>query len=168
MDPKGVRWAIKLALETNSKLILSGNVEDEKFFEKDVEPFLNKKIQWFGPITSEQSLNKKEIVKLMQKAKAFLMPINWYEPFGLVMAEAMSCGTPIIGFDQGSVAELVINGKTGFVIPSKDGLKGLAKALSSINTINPHDCRRHIEKNFTVEKMVKGYEEVYQKIINKV
>lgn len=165
MDPKGVRWAIKLARETDNRLILSGNVEDQEFFEKDVKPFLNKKIQWLGPISPEQPLSKKEVAKLMQKAKVFLMTINWYEPFGLVMAEAMSCGTPVIGFDRGSVSELVVNGKTGFVVPSKDGLEGLKKALSSLSSINPQVCREHVEENFTVKKMVDGYEKLYYKII---
>lgn len=166
MDPKGVKWAIKLAQETDSNLILSGNVEDEEFFNNDVKPFLNNKIQWIGPISPEQPLNKEEVVKLMQKAKAFLMTINWPEPFGLVMAEAMSCGTPIIGFDRGSVSELVVDARTGFVVSTKDGLGGLKKAVAKINTIDYQDCRRHVEKNFTIKKMVDGYENIYKKLLN--
>ena len=161
LDPKGVRWAIKLAEETNSNLLLSGNVEDKKFFEKDVKPHLSSKIKWLGPISSEQPLNKKEVAKLMQKAKAFLMTVNWYEPFGLVMAEAQSCGAPIIGFDRGAVSELVVNGKTGFVVKPKQGIVGLKKALKNIDKIKPIDCRKHIEKNFSLEKMVDNYEKVY-------
>ena len=69
----------------------------------------------------------------MQKAKALLMTINWYEPFGLVMAEAMSCGTPVIGFDRGAVSELVVEGKTGFLIPPDKGVKGLKEALGKID-----------------------------------
>lgn len=164
IDPKGVRWAIQLARETNSKLILSGNVEDEEFFKKDVQPFLNKKIQWIGSISAEQPLDKKEVVTLMQNAKAFLMTINWYEPFGLVMAEAMSCGTPVIGFDRGSFSELVVGNKTGFVVPPKSGIEGLKEALSKIETINPLACRKHVEENFTIEKMVANYEKIYQKL----
>lgn len=167
IDPKGVRWAIQLARETNNKLILSGNVEDEEFFKKDVQPFLNKKIQWIGSVSTEQPLNKEEVVELMQNAKAFLMTINWYEPFGLVMAEAMSCGTPVIGFDHGSVSELVIDGKTGFVVPPENGIEGLKKALSQIDTISPLTCQKHVEENFTIRKMVENYEKVYTKILQK-
>ncbi len=165
MDAKGVRWAIKLARETNSKLLLAGNVEDPEFFEKDVKPYLNRKIKWVGPISFEQPLNKKQVAKLMQKAKAFLMTINWYEPFGLVMAEAQSCGTPVIGFDRGAVPELVVNGKTGFVVNPKNGIQGLKKALKNIDKIKPGDCRENVEKKFSLEKMINNYEKTYQEVI---
>jgi len=167
LDPKGVRWAIRLARETNSKLLLSGNVEDIKFFNKDVKPYLSSKIRWIGKISPEQPLSKREVVKLMQKAKAFLMTVNWYEPFGLVMAEAQSCGTPVIGFKRGSVSELVKNGKTGFVVSPKEGIEGLKNALKNIDKINPKDCRENAERNFSLEKMVENYEKTYCKILRK-
>ncbi len=165
MDPKGVKWAIQLARETGSRLLLSGNVEDMEFYNKEVKPNLSDKIQWIGPVSHEQSLTKEQVVNLMQKAKAFLMTINWYEPFGLVMAEAMSCGTPVVGFDRGSVSELVVNGKTGFVVKPQEGIEGLKKAFSQISTINPLDCRKHVEDNFSIEIMVANYEKVYQEIL---
>lgn len=167
MDAKGVRWAIRLARETNSKLLLTGNIEDPEFFKRDVKPYLSRKIKWVTPISFEQPLTKKQVAKLMQKAKVFLMTINWYEPFGLVMAEAQSCGTPVIGFNRGSVSELVVNGKTGFVVKPEEGIKGLKRALKNIDKINPKDCREHIEKKFSLEKMVDNYEKVYEEIINK-
>ena len=168
LDPKGVKWAIKLAQATGEKLVISGNVEDKKFFEKEVKPHLNDKIKWFGPISSEQILTKEQVVGLMQGAKAFLMTINWYEPFGLVMAEAMSCGTPVIGFDRGSVSEIVRDGVTGFVVKPEKKLEGLKEALSKINQINPKDCREHVVNNFSVEKMVENYEKVYKEILKRV
>ncbi len=164
MDPKGVRWAIKLARETNSRLLLSGNVEDMEFFNTEVKPYLNDKIQWIGPVSHELSLSKTEVVKLMQKARAFLMTINWYEPFGLVMAEAGSCGTPVIAFDQGAVPEIIADGQTGFIIPSEQGIDGLKQALSKIDSIKPETCRQHIKTHFSVDKMVDAYSEVYKKI----
>jgi len=167
VDPKGVRWAIRLARETDSKLLLSGNVEDLEFFEKDVKPYLSKKIKWIGPVATEQPLSKKEVAELMQKARAFLMTVNWQEPFGLVMAEAQSCGTPVIGFDRGSVKELVKNGKTGFVVKARTGIRGLNMALKKIDKINPEDCRENVEKNFSLEKMVENYEKTYKEIIRK-
>jgi len=165
IDPKGVQWAIKLAEETNSNLLLSGNIEDKKFFEKDVKPHLSSKIKWIGPVSAEQPLSKKEVVKLIQKAKVFLMTINWYEPFGLVMAEAQSCGTPVIAFDRGSVSELVVQGKTGFVVNPKQGIAGLKMALKNIESINPRNCRTHIEKNFSLEKMINNYEKTFKEIL---
>lgn len=167
MDPKGIKWAIRLAEETNSNLLLSGNVEDNEFFVKEVKPHLSKRIKWVGPVSSEQPLSKKEVVELMQKAKAFLMTINWNEPFGLVMAEAQSCGTPVIGFKRGSVSELVVDAKTGFTVNPKQGIEGLKKALNKIDKIDSYACRKHIEKNFSLEKMVENYEKVYYDILKK-
>lgn len=167
IDPKGVRWAIRLAQKTGQKLLLSGNVEDRDFFEQEVKPHLNERVQWVGSLSSEQPLTKQEVVELMQKAKAFLMTINWYEPFGLVMAEAMSCGTSVIGFDRGAVGELVIDGKTGFVVAAEKGIEGLVEALSHIDTIDPKDCRRQAVENFSVEKMVDNYEKLYSEIIER-
>ncbi|MFH1712952.1 MAG: glycosyltransferase family 4 protein [Candidatus Jacksonbacteria bacterium] len=161
-DAKGVRWAIKLAQATGQKLKMAGNVEDMEFFERDVKPHLNDKIQWIGGVLAEYTLSKKQVVKLMQKARVFLMTISWYEPFGLVMAEAMSCGAPVIAFNRGSVPELVIDGKTGFVVEYKQGVQGLIKALSKINQIDPRACRKHVEENFSLDKMVRNYEKVYQ------
>lgn len=166
-DSKGIKWAIKLAQETDNRLFLSGNVEDMTFFNKDVKPHLNDKIKWIGPVSSEQMLTKEQVVKLMQKARAYLMTINWYEPFGLVMAEVMSCGTPVIGFDRGSVSELVIDGKTGFVVPPENGLAGLKKVLAEIDKIDPKNCREHIINNFSIEKMITNYENLYNEIVDK-
>lgn len=167
IDPKGVRWAIRLAKETGSKLILSGVCEDKNFFETDVKPYLNDKIQWAGEVSGEQSLPTEKVIELMQNAKAFLMTINQQEPFGLVMAEAMSCGTPVIGFNRGSVAEVVVNGKTGLIVNPDEGINGLKQAFGKINSINPEDCREHVLQNFSLEKMVDDYEKVYSRIIGR-
>lgn len=168
MDPKGVKWAIKLAIDTGEKLMLSGNVEDMGFYNQEVKPYLNDKIQWVGPVSSEQKLLKEEVVSLMQKAKAFLMTINWEEPFGLVMAEAMSCGTPIIGFNRGAVSELVRDGVTGFVIDPASGIDGLKRALPNLSKIKYSDCRDHVINNFSLEKMVENYEKVYNEVLGEV
>lgn len=165
IDPKGVRWAIELAKKTNNKLLISGNVEDIKFYERDIKPYLNDKIKWVGPISKELPLDKQQVVNLMQKAKAFLMTINWQEPFGLVMAESMSCGTPVIGFDRGSVSELVVDGKTGYVVDPKQGIEGLKKALDKINVIKSIECRNHIVNNYSINKMVTNYLKCYQDVI---
>ncbi|OGK24314.1 hypothetical protein A3D76_02640, partial [Candidatus Roizmanbacteria bacterium RIFCSPHIGHO2_02_FULL_37_9b] len=165
MDPKGVKWAIKLAKQTNSKLIITGNVEDMDFYNSDVKPYLSEQIAWYGPVSSKQELKQTEIAKLMQNAKAFLMTVNWCEPFGLVMAEAMSCGTPVIGFDRGAVPELIIHGKTGYTVTPEKGIKGLQDALAKINRINPQNCRDHVLKNFSVEKMIENYENLYKEFI---
>ncbi|MBA3723711.1 MAG: glycosyltransferase family 4 protein [Candidatus Levybacteria bacterium] len=165
MDAKGVRSAIQLAEATNRRLILSGNVEDKGFYEQDIKPHLSNKIEWVGEVSSEQPLPKEEVVKLMQKAKVFLMTINWNEPFGLVMAESMSCGTPVIGFDRGAVSEVISDGKTGFVVDPNHGIDGLMTALDKIDAIDSKVCRMHVEKNFSIDSMVTNYESVYKKIL---
>lgn len=165
MDPKGVRWAIKLAQQTGERLYISAPVEDRVFFEKDVKPHLNDKIQFVGEPTQEQSVPLERIISLFQNAKAFLMTLNQHEPFGLVMAEAMSCGTPVIAFDRGSIPEVVVDEKTGFVVPYGQGVEGLKKALSNIRKISSKDCRDHIENNFSIDKMVENYEKTYMEII---
>lgn len=166
MDPKGLRWAIRLAKATNSNLIISGNVEDPEFFEKEVKPHLSRKIKWVGGVSFEQPLSKQQVAGLMQKAKAFLMTSQLEETFGLVMAEAQSCGTPVIAFNKGAAKEIVKNGKTGFVV-KPNNLTELKKALKKIDSIRPKDCRKWIEDNFSLEKMVDNYEKTYKEIIKK-
>lgn len=167
IDPKGVRWAIKLAQETGLRLFISAPVEDRKFFDQDVKPHLNDKIQFVGEPTPEQSVPLEKIISLYQGARAFLMTINQNEPFGLVTAEAGSCGTPVIAFDQGAIPEVMIDGKTGFVVPYETGLDGLKNALGKISSIKPSDCREHIVSNFSIDKMVQNYEQTYLELVNK-
>lgn len=164
IDPKGVRSAIKLAKETGQSLFLLGPCEDKKFFEQDVLPFLNEKIQWVGEVSTEQSVPVEKVVGLIQNAKAFLMTVNQDEPFGLVMAEAGSCGTPVIAFNRGSVAEVIRDGVTGFVVDPSTDVEGLKDSLSKLDTIKREDCRKHIEENFSLDKMVSEYELLYQEL----
>lgn len=172
LDPKGVRWAIELAKKTGEKLLLSGNVEDMDFYNRDVKPYLSEKIQWVGPVSSEQMLKREQVVGLMQGAKAYLMTINWEEPFGLVMVEAMSCGTPVIAFNRGSVPEIVVNGLTGYVTDYSSGIDGLVRTVNTLNALSEEDynqmrfaCRKHIKENFNIEQMVNNYEKLYIRII---
>jgi len=164
IDPKGVSWAIKLSQETNIPLLLGGSIRDMKAFQDTVLPHLNQKIRWIGQQAFDRSLPREKVIELMRNAKAFLMTINWEEPFGLVMAEAMSCGTPVIGFDRGAVAEVVENGKTGFVVDQKKGISGLKEALKHIDEIKPEACRERVEKYFSIEKMINEYEKTYKEI----
>lgn len=173
IDPKGVRVAIKLAQTTGKKLILGGAVEDREFFEKDVKPYLNENIRWVGDVRPEQSLSIEKVVALMQKAKVFLMTVNQPEPFGLVMAEALSCGTPVIGIDRGSVPEIVEDGKTGFVVPAKNENESLIEAVNKIYDLSSKDylemskeARYRVEKTFTVDIMVENYLRLYTRIAN--
>lgn len=172
IDPKGVRFAIQVAQKTGKKLLLGGPCEDKRFFDLDVKPYLNKKIKWIGDVSSEQSLPIEKVVELMQNAKAFLMTINQAEPFGLVIAEAMSCGTPVIAYNRGSVPEIVKDNQTGFIVSPSEGITGLSKAVEQIYSMSDSDyqkmqqaARRRVEDNFSIDQMMINYERTYQNLI---
>ena len=156
---KGMWNAISAAKKSKQKLITAGGAiceTDKKYFES-VKPMIDgKQIKYIGEI----SLKEKN--KLLGNAKALLFPTVWEEPFGLVMIEAMACGTPVIAFNKGSVPEVIKRNKTGFIVKNE---KEMTEAIKKIDKINRADCRKHIEENFTVEKMVDGYERVYEKIM---
>lgn len=157
---KGLDIAVKIAKKINKRLKIVGKLGDEQkdYWNKKIKPYLSKKITYEGMIP------KKEMAHFYQKAEALLMPIQWHEPFGLVMTEAMSCGTPVIGFDRGSVGEVVKNNKTGFIVNNE---KEMIKAVQKIDTIKREDCRTWVEKNFSLEKMVDNYEKLYLKALKK-
>jgi glycosyltransferase involved in cell wall biosynthesis len=101
---------------------------------------------------------------------AMLAPIAWrtpprhYGPFGLSVVEAMACGTPVIAFDRGSMPELIVHGKNGFIVGSLDAA---IKAVSAIGKIDRNHCRQHVEKYFTADRMVEEYVEVYNRILRR-
>ena len=158
---KGLWNAVHNAKISKEKLIIAGNItceSDEKYFQS-IKPMIDgKKIKFIGEV------GPKEKNKLLGGAKAVLFPSIWEEPFGLVMTEAMATGTPVIGFNRGSVSEVIKDGVTGFVV--KDD-KGMIKAMKKIDKIDRGKCRKHVEKYFSVEKMVDGYEKNYLKLIRK-
>ncbi|MDF1498442.1 MAG: glycosyltransferase family 4 protein [Patescibacteria group bacterium] len=158
---KGLQNAVSVAKVLGVNLIIAGNItceSDEKYFQR-IKPMIDgKKIKFIGEV------GPKEKNKLLSGAQAVLFPSIWQEPFGLVMTEAMACGTPVIGFDKGSVSEVIKDGETGFVV--KDD-KAMVKAMKKIDLIDRNKCREHVEKYFTVEKMVDRYERIYRKLIKK-
>ena len=115
-----------------------------------------KQIIYIGEIDSDQK-------RLWYRhAQATLFPIQWGEPFGLVLIESMACGTPLLAFNKGSVPEIVIHGKTGFIV---DSIDEMTEAVKSLNLINHSDCRTHIKDNFSVASMAGKYSELYQQIL---
>lgn len=129
---------------------------------------------------------RSDVIAQYKKSKLFLFPIKWEEPFGLVMLEAMACGTPIVAYARGSIPEVVEDGKTGFLINcsqddvrgnwiiKKTGIEGIKEAIDKIYSMSEDEyqkmrlaCRSHIEKNFSVEKMVNEYKTVYQQIVTR-
>lgn len=161
IDPiKGIKNAIYLAKKLKEKLIFAGQLQPQwiPFFQKEIKPHLSKQIKYIGEISQKQLSN------FYGGAKALLYPIEWEEPFGLVMVEAMACGTPVIVFNRGSAKEVVKDGKTGFVV---ENLKEMEEAIKEINKISRQNCREWVEKNFTKERMVLEYEKIYYNILAK-
>jgi glycosyltransferase involved in cell wall biosynthesis len=157
MSPdKGPHRAIAAAREAGTRLVLAGPVQpgQEQFFAEEVEPHLGSDgIEYVGEAGADDKR------ALYQGARAFLMPIRWQEPFGLVMVEALACGTPVIAFPEGSAPEVVEDGRTGFVVEDEHAM---AAAVDRLGEIDPHDCRRSCEERFSVEAVVAGYEDVYR------
>ena len=155
---KGIENVIRVAKKAKIKLTLAGRLDkvQENYFKNNVKPHLNKNIKFIGEI------GKKEKSSFFGRAKALLYPIEWEEPFGLLMSEAMACGTPVIAFKKGSVPEIVKNNKTGFVVNT---ISEMVKAIKKIDQIDRRECRKHVEENFTVQKMADGYEDAYKKIL---
>ncbi|MBZ9577660.1 glycosyltransferase family 4 protein [Patescibacteria group bacterium] len=159
---KGPHLVIKIAKKLNLKLIIAGFCASQKtidFFNKEIKPHLSKNIKFIGEIKS-----KKEKSELLGKAKALIYPLLWDEPFGIVMIESQACGTPVIAFNRGSVKEVMKNGETGLVVKN---VNEMAQAIKKIDQIDRGKCRKWVEENFTVKKMIDEYEKAYYKIINK-
>ncbi|MCK5320096.1 glycosyltransferase [Candidatus Parcubacteria bacterium] len=154
---KGVEEAILAAKATGQKLIIAGQAADG-YLQKTIKPMLTKNITYFGVADFQEK------IKLFKNAKALLHPHLVPESFGNSMVEAQACGTPVIVYPHGSSSEVVANGRTGFIVKDINGIK---KAIKKINKIKRADCRAFVEKNFTIEKMVDGYEKLYEKVIKK-
>lgn len=167
LDPKGIGNAIAVAEKSGMPLKIVGNCEDRMFFDQIVKPHLNENIQFIGEVSSEQTLSREAMRDLFAGAKAFINPINWEEPFGLVMAEALSCGTPVVAFDRGAVPEIVEDGRVGFVVDRTKGVDGIVAALKRIDTIDRIACREYAAIHFSIKRMVDEYEQIYQKIVLK-
>lgn len=152
---KGPHLAIEVAKRANKPLILAGNVpfEHEAWFQAHIAPHIDgDRVKYIGPVGDTQ---KNE---LLGSAFAFLMPVLWDEPFGIVMAEAMACGTPVIGLDRGAVPEVVLDGVTGFV---RDDLEGLVSAVAAAGNLNRAACRSRVESLYSAEVIADQYIETY-------
>ena len=187
-NDKGQDKAIEVAKKTGSKLIIAGCVQnktkDKEFFadlkksidlivepedysvndnnnyyEKVIKPLLDsdKQIIYVGEISCE---HKKQ---WFAHARATLFPIQWGEPFGLVMIESMACGTPVIAFNKGAVPEIIADGETGFVVDSESDM---VEAVKHIDSIDPRQCRQHVQDNFSITRMADGYGAFYHQVIS--
>jgi glycosyltransferase involved in cell wall biosynthesis len=153
---KGTAEAIDIAKKSGHKLIIAGIIQDECYYKERIEPRLNEQAVYIGHAGPEKRK------KLLGKAIALLHPINFNEPFGLSVAEAMLCGTPVIAFNKGAMPELIRHQKTGFLV---NNVNEAVEAVSRISRINRHDCYRWALSQFSSDKMVEDYLQLYQKIL---
>jgi glycosyltransferase involved in cell wall biosynthesis len=156
---KGPHLAIEIAQRTGRRLIIAGNVppEHQAWFQREVLPHVdNLHIRYIGPVDDAQ----KNV--LLQSAAAFLMPILWEEPFGIVMAEAMACGTPVLGLARGAVPEVVEHQATGFVEQDVDGL---VAAVGRVGTLDRAACRERVKRLFSETAVAEGYLAVYEEML---
>jgi glycosyltransferase involved in cell wall biosynthesis len=154
---KGTLESILIAKKVKMKLIIAGLIQDETYFNKHIVPYINNEdIIYTGNAGAEQRN------ELLGHAFALLHPVSFEEPFGLSVVEAMYCGTPVIAFNRGSMPELVVHGKTGFLVRNADEA---AEMLPQVKKLDRMDCHNRAKEKFTREKMVQDYLKVYKKIL---
>ncbi|PIU87582.1 hypothetical protein COS66_00170 [Candidatus Berkelbacteria bacterium CG06_land_8_20_14_3_00_43_10] len=157
---KGLKEAIEVARATKINLDIYGRNRNPKYFNKYVKKYLSKKIKYHGPATHFIKN------KAYGRSKAFIFPTLWDKPFGLVVAESMACGTPVITYNKGAMSEIIESGKTGFVINSGD-TQAMIEAIKSIESIHRSDCRKRVEDKFTLSIMGSQYEKYYYELLEK-
>lgn len=150
---KGAHEAIQVALETNNRLILAGNIsplkEEQEYFKKEIEPFIDgERIIYVGTL-DDAGKNK-----YLGEAKAMLFPVRTAEAFGMVMIEAMACGTPVIAYKVAAIPEVVKEGRTGFIVNNK---AEMITAIDKINLLNRSDCHDFAKKRFDVKPVANKY-----------
>lgn len=155
---KGVYESIQIAKKSKRKLIISGLIQDQEYFDNKVKPFINN-----NDIVYVGNSGPDERNRLLGGAIALLHPISFEEPFGLSVVEAMLCGTPVIAFNRGSMPELILDRKTGFVVNT---IEEALDAVNNIKSINRKYCRDWATSKFSRQKMIEGYLDVYTKILS--
>jgi glycosyltransferase involved in cell wall biosynthesis len=156
---KGYHLAIEVAQKSGMELILAGIIQDQDYFDNQVKPYVNgTSIKFIGPVNPVQR------DALLKEAYAVIHLNTIPERFGLVMAEAMAAGVPVIAMDLGSCREVIADKQTGFLVNNVDEA---VEAVGRINSIDRKKCRQHVEENFTIDHMVEGYEKVYEEIFHR-
>lgn len=160
MSPdKAPHLAIQAAREAGLPLIIAAKcteVHEFEYFEAFVKPVLGHDVNYIG---EADTITKKD---LLGRARALVCPMQWEEPFGIVMVEALSCGTPVVAFPRGAVPEIVEHGVSGIICLDASELPA---AIHATANLDPHDCRKRAETLFDTAPMIAGYESVYQRAL---
>jgi glycosyltransferase involved in cell wall biosynthesis len=158
---KAPHLAIETARRLGMRLILAGKVgipEEHRYFREVMQPLLDG--DQFRFVGEADSVLKRE---LYAGARALLMPLQWDEPFGLVMIEAMACGTPAIVFARGAASEIVLDGETGYLVSDVDGM---VEAVKRLGEIDPWRCRAHVEDCFGPSALADSYLKIYERMLH--
>lgn len=163
---KGLDLAVRVASKAKVGLVMAVKMSEDferEFFEKEVKQWIdnfpkNLHFEFYEEITRDI------LFDLYRRAKCTLFTSQWEEPFGLVMVESMASGTPVLALNRGAAPEIIVNGKTGFIVESEDEM---IKAAHKVDSLKPIDCRKHVEDNFSIGKMAKDYLAIYKKILAK-
>jgi glycosyltransferase involved in cell wall biosynthesis len=159
IEGKNPDIAIEVAEKSGCKVDLFGDYDEKgEYYLNKIKPKISEKVNVEGHIEYTK------MPEVYQNSKALLFPITWDEAFGMVVIEAMACGTPVIAFDRGAMRELIADGVTGFVVKEGD-VEGMVNAIRQIGYIDRRKCREYVKKNYSLEKMVDGYEKIFGKLI---
>jgi len=158
-EEKAPHLAVEAARRAGRRLIMCvtrKNERERRYWAEQVEPLLGDDVEVHGEVDPQQKAD------LLAAAQALLFPIQWAEPFGLVMTEAMACGTPVVAWRNGAVPEVVEDGVTGFVVESMDEM---VRAIDRVGELDKRALRAHVEERFSADAMVDGYERAYERIL---
>jgi len=162
---KAPHLAIDAAREAGRPILLAGKLNEpaeHAYFDAEIRPRLGAGAEYVGEADATM---KRE---LFAGARSLVFPIQWEEPFGMVMVEAMACGTPVVATRRGSVPEVVADGETGVIVPADADARGIAAAIDAADDLDPLACRRHAERRFDLAVMAEGYERVYRSLLEPV
>ena len=160
-DDKGCHRAIEVARRAGVRILMAAKMREPsemRYFAEFVEPLLGEDVVYLGEVSHERKL------ELLAGARALLFPIRWNEPFGMVMIEAMACGTPVIAFKEGAAPEVVSDGQTGFLV---DDVEAMATAIGRLDELSRSDCRSAVENYFSTGRMAAEHVALFESLLAK-
>jgi len=159
---KGPVEAIEIARRSGLPLIMmikAGQPEEREYWRTAVAPRLGQDVE----VILDADHDTKTAI--LTRSRALLFPIRWNEPFGLVMIEAMACGTPVVATRRGSTPEIIVDGKTGFLVAPNEVVAGSVRAVERLDEIDAQACRHHVARDFTVDRMVNTYDMLFRRLV---
>jgi glycosyltransferase involved in cell wall biosynthesis len=158
---KGAREAALVAREVGVRLVIAAKMREQderEYFQNEVEPLLSDRIEYVGEADQSRKL------ELLAGAAALINPIQWPEPFGLVMVEAMACGTPVLAFPSGAAPEIIDDGETGFLCADLDEM---CTRVEKVRDLDRHACRAAVERRFSLRGMAEKYVALFAKVVDR-